>query len=1029
MPRLLLPPFEGTLLDSAQHAAVARQVEYGRENGVPWGESESAFYLLDAAQDYQYQSFGVPGLGIKRGLALDLVVAPYATLLATMTAPHAAVKNLDALRRLGAEGPHGFYESVDFTPSRVPQGQRFAVVRSYMAHHQGMGFVALANRLLGDVMPRRLRAAPRVRAAELLLQERVPLDAPVAEVAEEQEGVPQVVVGPTYPLSRRITTPHTPGPRTHLLSNGRYTVLLTNAGGGFSTCDKLDVTRWREDRTTDATGQFCYVRDLASGHVWSAGYQPVGRAAHPYEVIYSIDKAEIRRTDEKIDTHLEVVVSPEKDVEIRRVTLTNHSRRPRRLEVTSYAELVLGPHAADLAHPAFQKLFLETEWVEGRTALLCRRRPRSADQRPLWAVHALASEGGQRGGVQFETDREQFLGRRRTPCQPAALDPDARRLTGGVGPVLDPIFSLRQTVTLQPGESFTAAFSTGVADSRDAAMALADEFRNLSAVARAFDLAWANSRFELSHLGISVEDAHLFQRLAGYVLYPGPGLRAEPSVLAANSQGQPGLWRMGISGDNPLVVVRLESTRQVALARQAVQAHAYWRAKGFTVDLVLLNEEPTGYRDELNEQLQAAVRAANPQQPAEGPGGVFVRKASHLSEADRLVLLAAARVVLAGDQGPLADQLDVLERRAGLPHRLHAGGLPEGKAAPPEPVPPPPELLFFNGTGGFTPDGREYVIAPTRPDAPAPAPWINVVANPGFGFLVTDSGGGYTWAGNSQTNRLTPWTNDPVSDPPGEAVYLRDERTGEVWSPTPLPAGRLIPTTVRHGTGYSVFEQRNSNLETTLRLFAAPDDPVKFLRLTVRNRGPGRRRLSATFYAEWVLGTVRDQAALNVITEVDSQTGAVFARNAFNSDFGGAVAFAAVAGEPAKYTLTADRTEFLGRNGSAACPAALKREELSGRVGAALDPCAAIQAKFELQGGEEKVVLFLLGEAHDRATASRLVRRYRSVGAADLADEMAQERWEKFLTAVQVRTPSPGLEVLLNRWLPTQVLACRFWGR
>jgi cyclic beta-1,2-glucan synthetase len=1028
MPRLMLPTDTGTLLDSAQRAAVGRQIQCARENGIPWGTSESSFYLLDAAQDYQYQSFGVPGLGIKRGLALDLVVAPYATLLATMVVPHDAVKNIEALRGLGAEGPHGFYEAIDFTPARLAKGERYHVVRSYMAHHQGMGFVALANCLLGDVMPRRLRAEPRVRAAELLLQERVPFDAPLVDVATDKEAVPQIVPGTAYPVSRRITTPHTPGPRTHLLSNGRYSVLLTNAGAGYSVCNGLAVTRWREDRTADATGQFCYIRDLESGDYWSAGYQPVGRATTPYEVVYSIDKAEIRRVDHKIESLLEVVISPEKDVEIRRVMLTNHSRSPRKLDVTSYAEVVLMPQMADLMHPAFHKLFLETEWLAAHNALLCRRRPRSADQKPLWAVHVLASEGGRLGPVQFETDRARFLGRRRTPAHPAAFDRDAGPLSGTVGPVLDPIFSLRQSVVLHPGDSYLAAFSTAVAANREEALALTDEFRILSAVTRAFDLAWAHSRVELRDLAISVEDVHLFQRLAGYVLFPGPGMRADSSILAANTQGQPGLWRHGISGDLPIVLVRLDDTRQLPLARQTNLAHAYWRAKGLMVDLVFYNEDHSGYRDDLHEQLQAIARAADPQQSPEQPGGIFVRKASHLTEPDRALLLAAARVVLSGDKGPLVHQVDVLERRTALPHRLHAGGLTEGKATAAEPSRPrPANLLFANSTGGFTPEGGEYVIAPTQLSDAPPAPWINVVANPNFGFLVTDSGGGYTWAENSQANRLTPWTNDPVSDPAGEAIYLRDETTGEVWSPTPLPAGRLTSVMVRHGQGYSVFEQRHYNLDVTLRLFAAPDESVKFLRLTVRNRGHALRRLSATFYAEWVLGTIREQMAMHVITEVDPSTGALFARNAFNADFGGAIAFAHVNLRP--YTLTADRAEFLGRNGSYAIPAALKRTELSGRVGAALDPCAALQTKFELKGGEEKVVLFLIGQANDRASASLLVQRYQDLAAADLADQAGRKCWDDLLTTVQVRTPSGAMDLLLNHWLLTQVLACRFWGR
>jgi cyclic beta-1,2-glucan synthetase len=1052
MPRLLLSPHPGTLLDETRAATVARQIEYGRENKMPWGISESAFNVLDAAQDYQYQSFGVPGLGLKRGLALDLVVAPYATMLAVSEDAHAAASNLDALRAIGATGSFGFYESIDFTPSRLVRGERYHIIRSYMAHHQGMGLVALANRLLGDVMPRRLRAEPHVRATELLLEERLPLDVPPAPTTDDDADMARVSSPGTYPTSRRIRTPHTPSPRTHLLSNGRYTVMLTNAGAGFSACAGLAVSRWREDRTTDSWGPWCYVRDLDTGAYWSAGYKPVGHAAAHYQVDYSIDKAEIRRLDGDLETVLEVVVSPEKDVEVRRLALMNHGRRTRNLELTSYVEVVLAPPSADLAHPAFHKLFLQTEWLPGLNALLCRRRPRSAEQAPVWAVHVLAGEGGEPDSVEFETDRMRFLGRRRTVAHPAALEPGAPPLSGTTGPVLDPIFSLRQRVTLHPGEVALVAFSTGVAATRDEAQALADEFRTLSAVTRVFDLAWAHSRVELRHLGLSVEDAHLFQRLAGHVLFAGPALRSPPEVLAANARGQSGLWRLGISGDVPIVLVRIAEGRQRSLVKQALQAHAYWRAKGLVVDLVVLNEDASGYLDEVHDDLQALVRTTSPQE-TEHPGGVFVRKGSHLSEADRTLLLAAARVVLVGDNGPLANQVDILERRPSLPHRLSAAGLPEGKATAPEPPRPrPADLLFDNGTGGFSSDGREYVIScsgvrSARPPAAGqvpPAPWVNVVANPVLGFLVSDSSLGCTWAGNSQSNRLTPWNNDPVSDPPAEAVYLRDEQTGEFWSATPLPdCGHGLSCMVRHGAGYSVFEQSHTGLDVGLRVWVAAEDPVKFLRLTVRNRGHARRRLSATLYAEWVLGTVREQTAMHVVTEIEPDTQALFARNAYNADFGGEVAFADVDQRPR--TLTGDRTEFLGRDGSAGSPAALKRQELSGHAGAGLDPCAALQVKFDLAPGAEHAVLFLLGQAENRNAACRLIKRVKGAdsevvrwrGGAEGAGTTPPPHhlttsppdWERLLTTIQVRTPDPAFDLLLNRWLLCQVLASRFWGR
>jgi cyclic beta-1,2-glucan synthetase len=1019
MPRLVLPCAPDTLLDTAQRTAVARQIEYGRLQSKPWGISESAFNYLDNHRDYQYQSFGVPGLGLKRDLGKDYVIAPYATLLAVGIVPHAALANLDRIRVAGGEGAYGFYEAIDYTPDRLPLGHRSEVVRSYMAHHQGMGLVALANRLTGDAMPRRLRADARVRAAELLLDERVPHDAPLAQPAEQDLASRQTVAG-VSPVSRRLTSPDTPGPRTHLLSNGHYHVLVTNAGSGVSTCHGLDVTRWRADRTSDAWGQFIYVRERSTGRVWSCGYQPTLARPENYEVVYSIDKAEFLRLDDHIGTLLEIAVAPDKNAEVRRVTLHNYSPRPRELELTSYAEVVLQPHAADRAHPAFGKLFLETEWVPTASALLCRRRPRAEDQKPIWAVHVLAADTTALGRTTFETDRARFLGRRRTPADPAALDRDAPELSGTTGPVLDPIFSLRRRVRLEPGGRAVVTFATGMVDTREEALALADRFQTAHAIHRVFELAWAHARVELRHLRVTVEEAQLFQRLAGHVIFPGPALRAAPALLAANRQGQSGLWHLGISGDLPIVLVRVAEGKDLSLFEKLLAAHTYWRSHGLAVDLVLVNEEQSGYYEDLHQQALALTRSSDARDLIDRPGGVFLRKADHLSDDDRTLLLAAARVVLHGERGPLGSQIDVLERSRPLPPRLLRHARPRPAQAFPD-----GELQFFNGVGGFSRDGREYVV-PASSSAP-PAPWVNVIANPDFGFLVSDSGSGFTWAHNSQTNRLTPWNNDPVSDAPGEALYLRDETTGAVWSPTPLPVRDGAATEVRHGQGYTLFHQVRGSLDQELTLFVPPDAPVKVWLLKLRYQGTAPRRLSATFYAEWVLGVDREQTAMHVVTAEDAQTGALLAGNAFNPDFPRAVAFADVNLRPR--TLTADRAVFLGRNRGPAAPAALERVELSGRTGAGMDPCAALQVKFELKPGEEQTLVFLLGQAPDQATAQQLVKRYRRPEEAEKALHAAVEFWDRLLGTVEVQTPDPALDLMLNRWLLYQTLSCRLWGR
>jgi cyclic beta-1,2-glucan synthetase len=1027
MPELILPCYADTLLDESRRAAVERQIAYGRQRGVPWGISESGFASQNSSLDYQYQAFGVPGLGLKRGLSGDLVVAPYATALAATVRPHDALVNFRHLAEEGCAGAHGYYEAIDYTRDRLPPGRRSLVVRSYMAHHQGMSLVALTNCLLDNRMQRRFHAETAVRAADLLLQERVPFTVLPEEPVREETAPPAHPPLTDGAVSRRLITTDTPAPRTHLLSNGRYTVLVTNAGGGYGRCRGLAVSRWREDLTRDHWGSFVYLRDLDSRTVWSAAHQPVRKATDAYEVVFSADKAEFRRLDDGILTHLEITVPPERDVEVRRLTLTNQTEEPRHIDITSYVELVLLPQAADVAHPAFGKLFVETEWDAAHLALLARRRPRSAEQNPVWAVHVLAAEDDQE--VSVETDRARFLGRGRTPADPASLE--AEVLSGTTGPVLDPVFSIRKRILLPPEESVTLAFTTGLAETREEALALADHYRDLQCVLRAFELAWAHSQVELRHLQLPGGEAHLYQRLAAHLIFAGPVLRAE-DALATNRLDRSGLWRFGISGDLPILLVLVDAKENLPIVRQLLSAHAYWHLKGLETDLVLVNERPTGYQEELRTELDHAIRTSDSHAYVEQRGGVFLRQTDQLGEEGRRLLKAAARVVLRADRRTLAERLQEIDNPPVLPTELT---LPR-RREPPEPVrplPPEPALLSDNGSGGFTPDGREYVIRVCEAAEggrvcfrPPPAPWCNVVANPQFGFLVSESGGGCTWADNSQTNRLTPWHNDPVSDPPSEIVYLRDEMTGSVWTPTPLPLGTALPTRVRHGQGYTVFEQRSSGLATRLTLFVPPDDPVKVIALNVRNEGAQPRRLSTAFFAEWVLGGVRELAS-GVVTEVDADSGALFARNAFQSDHGGQVAFADVSLRPR--TLSGCRTEFLGRNGSTSAPAALRRVGLSGRAGAALDPCAALHALFDLRPDEEKRIVFVLGAAADAPAARRLAVRYRDPDRVEEVLKQVQSGWDAVVGAVQVRTPDPGLDVLVNRWLPYQVLSCRVRGR
>ncbi|MGA7105696.1 MAG: glucoamylase family protein [Candidatus Deferrimicrobiaceae bacterium] len=1023
MPLLVMPTYENTLIDRTCKAAVKRQIAYGKQRGVPWGMSESGYNMVDVRLNYQYRAFGVPSLGLKRGLASDLVVAPYASALALMVAPEEACRNLERLGDEESIGKYGFYEAIDYTPSRQRPGQSSEVIRSFMAHHQGMSLLSLDSLLLDHPMQKRFESDPLFQATTLLLQERVPKATAPYTRAPEVSGL-LTTYGVTEMPVRSFGTPDTPVPEVQLLSNGRYHVMITNAGGGYSRWKDIAVTRWREDGTCDNWGTFCYLRDTASGEFWSTAFQPTRKRPEKYEAIFSEARVEFRRRDHEIETHTESAVSPEDDAEVRRVRIVNRSQKRRTIEVTSYAEVVLASPAADALHPAFGKLFVQTEIVRQRQAILCTRRPRSRDEPAPWMFHLMSVHGADVGKVSYETDRMRFIGRGNTVADPQAISGSAE-LSDSQGSVLDPIVAIRHRITIDPDETATVNIVSGVGETRDVCMGLIEKHQDRRLADRVFDLAWTHSQVLLQQLNATEADAQLYGHLASSVLYANPLLRAEASLLGKNRRGQSVLWGYSISGDFPIVLLQIGDPSNIELVRQLVQAHAYWRLKGLAVDLVIWNEDHAGYRQLLQEQIQGLIAAGLEAKYTDRPGGIFLRLGEQISSEDRVLFQTVSRAILTDSGGTLWDQI----------HRRRVAEVPVPSVRPArnrhEETPaaaelPPRDLIFFNGLGGFTPDGREYVIS-TAHGQKTPAPWVNVLANPNFGSIISESGQACTWSENAHEFRLTPWNNDPVCDSSGEAFYLRDEESGHFWSPTPLPRRGRQPYVSRHGFGYSVFEHAEGGIRSELWVYVALDAPVKFSVLKVRNESGRSRKLSATGYAEWVLGDLRTKSAMHVVTQVEPGSGALLARNSYNTEFPDRVAFFDV-DDPTR-TVSGDRVEFLGRNGSLRSPAAMNRARLSGKAGASLDPCAAIQVPFELADGQEREIIFRLGAGKNADDARGLVNRFRGSGAARGVLESVWDYWNRTLGTVQVETPDPAVNVLANGWLLYQALACRVWAR
>ena len=1019
MPLLFTNSYENSQLDLACRNAVNGQIRYGEKFNLPWGLSESAYSALDERQTYQYRAFGIADLAQNPDADDRLVVSPYSTMLALMIDKRTSVANLKKLEREGLVGPMGFYEAMDHSRSSSREGGGGVPIYAYMAHHQGMSLAALDNALHGDIIRRRFHSDPRIRAVDYVLYERIPLAR--LKVKKRRVMAPLAIPKAAEGPAERSLPAKTVLPQTLLLGNGRFSVMVTNSGSGYSRWKEFDITRWRADASLNNWGTFLLLREERSKATWSVTHQPVNGDRGECYVSFSGDRAEFRRVFLGIESIMSVAVSADDDVEVRKLTISNRSRRQRPLEITSFAELALAPHMADAAHPAFSKMFVETESA-GDAVIMAHRRLRSPSDAQVWVAHLIL---GASGRVEFETNRQTFIGRGKSVEDAEAL---GRSLNQSAGAILDPIFSLRCREVLEPRGRRELSFLTLAAGSREELIKLIAKYRRPESAVRVFDLAWTHAQLEFRHLQIGAEAAHSYQQLAGHLIFSVSPLRYAGARPLLGSAGQRDLWALGISGDLPILTITVREEAGLKLVREVLAAHSYWKARGFMADLVILNQEESGYDRPLNFQLQRILDAFTRDVGVERPGGVFLRDWSQLSEIHRSLILNCSRVILAGPRGSLARQLPGVRE----PSPPAVPFVPAAKRAEEQSQPLPfLELNYFNGIGGFSQDGREYAIY-LGPGTVTPAPWANIIASPDFGCMLTESGLGFTWSGNSQQNRLTTWQNDPVSDPASETIYIRDEDSGAIWTPTALPIREEDAYRARHGQGYTAFEHNSHAIGQELTVYVpfeenGPGDPVKICRLLLRNHSSRKRSLTVTYFAEWVLGTQREDQAPHITTSFDDQSGALLAHQSWSPTGTDSIAF--VASHPRLSSYSGDRGAFLGRPGSRANPAGLKAARLENSTGTETDPAAILQVRLIIPEGDRTEVVFFLGQSPRIENIRELIGKFRDQANLEKGLSNAQDWWDRKLGSLQVRTPHLSVDLLLNRWLVYQSLSCRFWGR
>jgi len=1030
MPLLFTKTYEDSVLGNACQNALYFQMQYAKKRGIPWGISESAFSEIDNNKTYQYRSFGVPELGFKRDLDKDLVVSPYSSLLTLILNPSYALENLKGLKKgqYNLYADYGFYESIDFTRETGPDGARGIIIYAFMAHHEGMSLIASNNAIHGNIMQNRFHSDPRIKGVESLLYEQVPIHPPIAQGYKRDAPIARLNAFSPLPVMGVLDTPHTTTPRINLLGNGSYSIMLTNTGGGYSKWNEIDITRWCIDTTCDARGSFFYVKDVETNKFWSSTYQPTYTKGQKFSVKFKPDKVEFKRRDHEIETTTEIAVSPQDNSEVRLITLANLSSKKRKIELTSYCELALAPHKTDLAHPAFNKLFIQTESLPELNGIIAFRRLRSDTDQPIFAAHLICCSQKTVEPLQFETDRSLFIGRGNTLEFPQSLKGD---LTNSAGYVLDPIFSLRRIVTLEPSERVQISFITTVSNDRETLLATMKKYNEFNASHLCFELAWTHAQLDLRHLKIHQEEAQLFQKLASHMLFPHSQLRLSQSRIMQNRLPKSSLWAYSISGDLPIIAISIADIHEMDLVKQVVTAHAFWRQRGLKSDLVILNEEDSSYERPLYEHLLRMVQSRTYDPQIGKPGGIYLLNSNQMPKEDILLILSVSSVHLVAARGFLRQHLATPIEPVHYPTRLVIH-----KKNPKERPNELPflELPYFNGLGGYTKDGKEYVIY-LDAGKTTPAPWINVISNPQFGTIVTESGVGCAWYGNSQTNRLTPWSNDALLNPICDAIYIRDEETAAFWTVTPSPIREEEPYRIRHGQGYTCFEHNSHGIEQNLNVFVPLDEtsgegsglPLRIQKLRLSNKSDTKRILSLFSYSEPVLGVDREETQMHVVTRWDPASEALFAWNNFNTDYPESVAFST--SHMSINSYTGNRTEFIGRNHHLANPAALKRKSLSDKTGAAFDPCMALQVNIELKPDEEKEIIFVLGFALNIETARTLSLKCKDSNWINEIFAKTTQQWDTLLGTVQIECPDLFINFALNRWLLYQNISCRLWGR
>ncbi|WP_434037815.1 GH36-type glycosyl hydrolase domain-containing protein [Bartonella ancashensis] len=1055
MPSLVMHEPLGSILDRTNRLIIRYQIQYAYKRKLPWGVSEAAFNARDHLMNYQYSNIGVPHLGLQRGLSRNAVVAPYASLLAAQYMPSHAVINLKNLRELGALGTYGYYDAIDFTPSRVPEGEKYAVVRNYYAHHHGMSILAISNIIFERRMQNRFHKDPTIQAAQLLLQEKIPNQIPILHAKMDNPMCNNSGGFDNAPV-RIITNPPLNPRATALLSNGFYSVMLTANGSGYSRWHDYAITRFIPDIAEDQQGILFFLRDSHNGHWWSATYEPTRIIEEKTTAVFTEEKAEYTKIVDGIKSTLECIVASNGNGEGRRIQLANTTNRDRLIEITSYGELALATTDADCAHPVFSRMFIETEITDSGKTIFAKRRKRDPRDPRIHIAHFVTDTMGIIQKAEAETDRRLFIGRGRSIYRPAAFDQHSY-FKNSQGYVLDPIISIRCYAKIPAHQTVELTFWTSAAHSKEALHSYIEHYQQPNMFQQEFSMTWMHSRILLHQNNINPREATIYQKYATPLIYPERTWRLPYTILKNTLGKQSDLWPMSISGDYPICLLRLNNEADINVLHELLKAHEYWRTRGLIVDLVILNEHALSYIQNTQRAIEWACRRSchSSSKETNDKPHIFTLQRDQMSEQSFKTLLASARIILYAHNGSLSEQLKHLEninfdqishsKNKKLKHPFSDKKQETGKYKEElirnnhvdsvyliekqkslHSLIDEKDLKHWNGYGGF--DSNNYYVTHLKGSTTTPQPWINVIANHNFGFHVSAEGAIFTWANNSRDYQITPWTNDPVSNRPGEALYLVDRVSLKCFSPvSAVECDDDAIYETCHGFGFSTFKSTHSGISLELTHTVDCEKPVRLSRLIIKNESKKTRNLRLYNYVEWVLGNARTKYAPFIIPHYDSKCGAYFIQNPYHIEESQQVTFLSASEPPTSFTT--DRAEFIGATGTIQHPCAIRKAEaLSNTIEAGCDPCSALAYDIDLLPNQTKEIIFYLGSTENMQESQKLLSQI-SKDSFEVILTQQKQQWNDFVSPLQVKTPDSSFDIMVNHWLPYQIYGCRIVAR